>query len=483
MKAELDKLDYPRKENLYTIIDLIQRKEIYFKSDLQKYYGFTAISLAEFKELIPTSTYLNEDIQFLIDNNFILRNEFYKMGYKSKSYKIPVNYMGTTIGVMIENKNINKRIDKQIKKYRAIKVKNLELAKTEYFKNFKIDYEGAQQAIYQQAKTEIIKLLAELPMLLFQQSKIDELVDEIICCKQSSANIRQKILDSRKGKDFLDILHRYMIYSSRINAINDGFLFFKRNKTNNRLDSNLTSLPSFLRPFLLAEEPLMHIDIKNSQPYFLYVLLQNESQIDKQELNRYKELVVTGKLYEYLLKEFNYRLYKKWNRDNIKKMLFRIFYSKNKSYLIYKETFKSLFPTIMEYINQTNSIEHNTLSLKLQNLESYSVLDVLMPLFESQGIRPFTIHDSFVCKQSEKDVVIRLTERKLKEMYGFAPSLHVNTLIDNATNDGAEFIDDEFDEVEENKEAESIEYTRPVQLTTYTKEEIEELLNSIRIRA
>ena len=36
-----------------------------------------------------------------------------------------------------------------------------------------------------------------------------------------------------------------MLYNIRINAINDGFLFFKRNDTNGRLDSNLTSLPSF----------------------------------------------------------------------------------------------------------------------------------------------------------------------------------------------------------------------------------------------
>ena len=32
--------DYPRKDNLYVIIDLIQRKEIYYKTDLQKKYGF-----------------------------------------------------------------------------------------------------------------------------------------------------------------------------------------------------------------------------------------------------------------------------------------------------------------------------------------------------------------------------------------------------------------------------------------------------------
>ena len=49
LKIELDTYDYPRKDNLYTIIDLIQRKEIYFKSDAQKRYGYAEIPISQFK--------------------------------------------------------------------------------------------------------------------------------------------------------------------------------------------------------------------------------------------------------------------------------------------------------------------------------------------------------------------------------------------------------------------------------------------------
>ena len=110
----LDKIDYSRKDNLYTIIDLIYRKEIYFKNELQKVYGYTEISKQQFKELLPTSDNLNDDINFLVDGGFIRRNDYYTMGVKSKGYKISSEFMGKSLPVKITNDNINKRIAKQI---------------------------------------------------------------------------------------------------------------------------------------------------------------------------------------------------------------------------------------------------------------------------------------------------------------------------------------------------------------------------------
>lgn len=62
LKEELDKLSYTRKDNLYVIIDLISRKELYYKTELQKIHGYTEISLAQFKQLIPSSDNLQEDL-------------------------------------------------------------------------------------------------------------------------------------------------------------------------------------------------------------------------------------------------------------------------------------------------------------------------------------------------------------------------------------------------------------------------------------
>lgn len=433
LKIELETIDYPRKDNLYTIIDLIQRKEIYFKSDAQKRYGYAEIPISQFKELIPSSNNLNADMKFLIDNKFIIRNERYIAGVSSKSYKIASEYLGNVIAVKILDNNINNRIWKQIQSNKRRRVKNMEFAKTEYFKNFKIDYLGAKLAIYEKAENEIIELCAEIKIRI-QKNEINEIIN----CDPKSNRIKFIILQSKKGSELHNIIHRYMVYNTRLNAINDGFLFFKRNKTNGRLDSNLTSLPSFLRPFIQSDERLMNIDIKNSQPFFLFTLIKNNPTIDEVELLRYMELVINGTLYDYLKDEYNNRYNKFWDRNQMKKVLFKIYYSKTTSYSTYKDFYSSIFPSIMQFINSENEVFHNTLSVRLQTTESFAVLDTIMPLLEAIGIRPYTIHDSFVCKKSEANQIIETIKNKFVELFGYAPALHSNYIDE---------IEDEDDDV------------------------------------
>lgn len=421
LKIELDKFDYPRKDNLYTIIDLIQRKEIFFKSDAQKRYGYAEIPISQFKELIPSSNNLNADMKFLIENKFIIRNERYITGVSSKSYKISSEYLGNAIAVKIQDNNINQRIWKQIQSNKRKRVKNLEFAKTEYFKNFKIDYLGAKLAIHEKAEKEIIELCAEIKIPI-QKSQINDIIN----CDPKGNTIKYVILKTQKGIELHNIIHRYMVYNTRLNAINDGFLFFKRNKTNGRLDSNLTSLPSFLRPFIQSDERLMNIDIKNSQPFFLFILIRNNPTIDEEELLRYMELVINGTLYDYLKDAYNNKYNKFWDRDQMKKMLFKIYYSRTTSFQAYKDFFASIFPSIMQYINIENEVFHNTLSVRLQTTESFAVLDTIMPMLEAIGIRPYTIHDSFVCKESEANQIIETINNKFIELFGYAPALHSN---------------------------------------------------------
>jgi hypothetical protein len=112
IKSELDKLDYHRKDDLYVILDLIYRKETRFKADYQDTYGFTEIAKAQFQELLPSSDGFQQAMQFLLDNQLVIRNNFYVMkGGKSKSYKLPKELLSKTIPVTIQDKNINKRIE------------------------------------------------------------------------------------------------------------------------------------------------------------------------------------------------------------------------------------------------------------------------------------------------------------------------------------------------------------------------------------
>ena len=423
LKQELDKIQHPRKDNLYVIIDMISRKEIYYKTELQKKYGFTEISKKQLKDLITSSDNLQKDINFLVENKFILRNDYYTIGIKCKSYKIPVEYLGKLVPVLIENKNINKRIFEQIKHYVKMKDKSLEFARTEYIKSFKVDVVGANKAILEKTLSEIKELSVKKKLNLSDKEVLD-----IISCKNNYLRNRMILTTFNQDPELNHILHRYMIYSTRLNAISDGYLFFKRNETNGRLDSNLTSLPSFLRPFIIGDERLVYVDIKNSQPFFLYTLMKNKTEVDEAELNRYAELVVNGKLYEFLNDEYQTETTYYRSRKQMKVILFKILYSKITSFPKYKDFFGKRFPEIMQHINNTNSVKHNTLSVQLQSIESFLVLDIIMPMLAQKNIIPFTIHDGFICKESEVEILKEVITSKSIEMYGIAPALHTNFL-------------------------------------------------------
>ena len=70
-----------------------------------------------------------------------------------------------------------------------------------------------------------------------------------------------------------------------------------------------------------------------------------------------------------------------------------------------------------------------------------------MPLLEKEGIRPFTIHDSFVCKESQVFKIKEILESTLNNMYGTAPSLHIDFLLPSLEDD--EVIENFSDFVDE----------------------------------
>ena len=223
-------------------------------------------------------------------------------------------------------------------------------------------------------------------------------------------------------------MHRYMVHNMRLDAINDGFLFFKRNNTNGRLDSNLTSLPSYLRPYIISNEKLVSLDIKNSQPFFLYALIKDNPAINPEELKLYGELVISG-LYEEMANKYLELYGYVRTREQMKSLIYRIFFSKVESFPKQKAFFASMFPSIMAYINQTNAVDNSALAIKLQKMESNAVLDIVMPLLQEEGIIPFTIHDSFICVESEAERIREVFVTKLTEMFGVAPTLHMDYVV------------------------------------------------------
>lgn len=320
---------------------------------------------------------------------------------------------------------------------RKQKVTNLEFAKTKYYKTFNIDTAGALNAANNKAMYEIYDLCEKLKFPISYQG-----IENIINCTGDYVKNRGLILISNGGKELHHILHRLMVHQIQINSISDGWLFFKRNSTNGRLDTNLTSLPSYLRKFIISDETLYNLDIKNSQPYFLSVLIKNDNKINPEELLRYTQIVTKGDFYEYLRDEY-YNTFKiNKERSQMKSMIFKIYYSKVTSYAKDKGFFRSLFPTIMDYIDRTNAECNSKLANSLSTMESFTILDKVMVDLQSKGINPFTIHDSFIVTEKELPIVKQTFIRIVGELHGILPMLHEEELFD--------IVDDFESEIEEN---------------------------------
>ncbi len=326
-----------------------------------------------------------------------------------------------------------------MKRYRELKEKSLEFAQSKYFKTFRIDAAAAHKAILNKTISEIKRLCFNLG---FSYSESDIL--DIIECRNDHKHKRFKIMICPDGKELYNIMHRYMVHTMRLDAINDGFLFFKRNNTNGRLDSNLTSLPSYLRPYIISNEKLVSLDIKNSQPYFLYALIKDNTAIDPEDLKLFGELVVSGTLYEEMAKRYREQTGYTRTRKQMKLLMYRVFFSKTTGFIKQKAFFGGLFPTIMAFINQTNKAKNNTLAIMLQRMESNAVLDIIMPLLEAEGIIPFTIHDSFICMESEAVRIREIFVERLAMMFGVAPAMHMDYVLPEIEEEELAVWDDEF---------------------------------------
>ena len=353
------------------MLDLIYRKQTYLPSKLFRKHLYVNLSNKYLINFISSNKFTTEALNYLKDKEYIMVNDKYSTGQFSKSYKISPKYLGKTIKVEIIDKTINRKITNYKEKMRAVKVKNNEKTKKKYFKEFNLDYDVAITATQDVALKSLKSLCNELKLTVNDSDlkNILELGDE--ADNKSLFGVKMFLFNN---SEFLSIIHRMMNHQMTINAINDGFLYFKRNNTNGRLDSNLSNLPTYLRKFIRSDKNLFNIDIKNSQPLFLYCTLKNSTDlIDTDELEKYKELVEGGILYDFFRDKWNETHKTKKNRSQAKQMIFKIIFSKIDSYQKYKELFRSEFPTIMDWIDYKNS-ENNSIVANMMTIKESTLI-------------------------------------------------------------------------------------------------------------
>ena len=249
------------------------------------------------------------------------------------------------------------------------------------------------------------------------------------------------------------------ILGSATRIINED-IYYSVDKTSGRFHSNVTNLAKGLRPYLRVNgEPLVNIDIKNSQPYLSTIILTNPGKVSwmtensafalllqslkvslKEDVKRYINLVISGQLYEYMEGEFN----KEGiivSRDETKRQMLRILFARNR---LPKEgtnrqcrlIFKNNFPTVYRIFNKVRGSArgdrfHNykRFAILLQRIEAYLMLDVILKRIykELPGVVAITIHDSIMTGilTNNVEAVRKIMAEEMTKFTGFRPQIKI----------------------------------------------------------
>jgi hypothetical protein len=386
-----------------TVMQIQYKKEEYFYLNLKKLKNITVSNIGRY-------------IKILKDGGFIIC-ENYSVGVRSNKYKInPKMVFGLSEFEIPRKSKLNEKLIKMLYKNKAHFNRlepHLGLMKDELMK-MELDYLKANKWV------------------------------------ENNANDEQKLC----------------YYTSIKNIEDKRFRYFKRNKTNNRLDTNLTNLKSDLRQFIIGD--YVSIDKKNSQPLLLGILIdiiinkrdtlccylqasvlsktfgikairkvllihQNQEKPNLVNLRLFYDSVLKGNLYDDFINRFPGDII----RDEVKEIMFKVLFSRNEYYLGYKktipykkdkETFAAVYPLIYEVAKILKIKDHSTLPIYLQRLESYLFIDCIAKELVKNGIIPFTIHDSIIVKTEHQDKAIEIMNNVFKNQLGINPSFKVKKL-------------------------------------------------------
>ena len=283
------------------------------------------------------------------------------------------------------------------------------------------------------------------------------------------ANAEKWLIENDNGKSFYSLVALARFKDKR-------FRNFHRNSTNNRLDTNLTTLKNELMQFMIGDR--VSIDLANSQPFFLgfdlfrviYNLynkidnktieyhiieekqffdltqtfgiraMQKVSKINQKgkksdlvNLSLFNKSVLNGTFYDDFITSFDGNI----TRKQVKDMMLRVMFSRNVVYkngrrmIPYKkekDIFKSVYPVAFEIIEILKEKNHSLLSVYLQKLESYTFIDIVSKQLVERGIVPITKHDSVIIKADQQTEAMEIIKSVFMEQFGVIPAFHVEPL-------------------------------------------------------
>ena len=474
-------IDYFQKERLIYILSLLKSIP-YNKEDSMTDDDFVMIKSVYLRKVIPN---YKQYFTYLLNNNILKCDNYFKEGVKCKGYKYCPPYdsiaeqefvVSKTFKKHIENSYEGSRID--LRKVRSGKYNSI----TKWHNHLlRIDADLACEF----NKADRLRKW-DKPELQEKKKKKG---------KKVTTKIRKPgLLEGRKDPDI-----QYDSANQIIRTIELASLY-PSNKTNLTMDKTsfrvhtpITKLNKKFRPLLSYDDlPLVCIDITNSQPYLATVLFKRDfyytkksqsvfnigyldkKQIDnifglsaKKKINfnthnsrgvyniipdvytlitlpptcfktaktqysndfqRFKEFAFSGEFYEKLAKIIPLEGGGNYDRDDIKPIVFEVLFSGINYSSQQKKAFAKAFPKIYKLFNKIKSHKKGHLAILLQMIESFLMIEkVVKRIYHERPDLPiFTIHDSVATTVGNEDYVATVIKEEFGKAIGNEPQLTVD---------------------------------------------------------
>ena len=178
---------------------------------------------------------------------------------------------------------------------------------------------------------------------------------------------------------------------------------------NGRLHTPMTVLKKNLREKItIRGENIEGVDICNSQPLFLSILMKKSGTID----HKWIKSTIEGTVYEEIAKTMD------CSRKIAKEMVFRCLFGHNSGSMIYDKVISETFPLAYEWIRVYKKEDHTLLANDLQKLESEWMYSVMVPYIMENGFVPiFTVHDSIYFRESDS-FIKTLWDKEILKLHG-----------------------------------------------------------------
>lgn len=325
---------------LINIIDMFINRYLFFNKDNIK------LNSRILKHLYGNN--YSKYIDYLVENEFIYLYKNYSAGYRAKCYKLTdiakqKTYLTANVSIPLRLKNKQDIMN-------AANVNDID-------------------------NTIIDKLIKDLYNVDIDINKTNEWIN---------SNID---IDSKS----------YFVNTTNCEKILNKKIYYSFD-TYGRFHTNYTTIKKEIRSnFLFIDnQPLKEIDITNSQPFFLYLMMK---QSGFNNFNGFDLDVLNGVIYEKLREKSN----NVYTRKEIKVNVYSVLFGRNNNNRYWNTLFKEVYPEVFEWIKnyKKENKSYKIIAQKLQAIESNFMFKTLIPkiIIFNKDIRLITVHDSILLKE------------------------------------------------------------------------------------